>query len=417
MFGTYDWRDVFRESRNIPDAYMERGPLSQLGKYFLMSEPPFSFMLSGGDTWSRQEAVDELLYRMIGEIPLILLDGDGQLMRQVYGIWRMKSDEWQRPCCPLWNLGPENSSGFEPFLGMSAERIVEAVSNLGKEQGYTVTPALDRVVRAHISALELMGTSVSLSGFHYLCGIEDMDTLGRMIRRLPKGGELWKSMGVDDEDHSQFDLFRAVLRGFAGDAAASGWLGAGSVRNCNCLQALRNNAAMVMTVGGDSARRMLTYLASELEGFSRTVPALLLMENVNMESETFCDKLAARAGSWSVGIMGNNVPGLLRDENTFHRVCAGMKQIAAMKQSIYTSAETFSKVMGTFDTVQASVNKGSHARAFECYDDSHDKGIHYERKEEYRCRPQELMDLGAGETVILNTEDNALLFYEGFFEG
>lgn len=175
---------------------------------------------------------------------------------------------------------------FEPFLGMTDMQVSKTLKVLARKLEYTLTPKFEKTINAHLEILKYLKMPVSLSGFFYLCSFRDIEEFHTNVFNLPCDEKLsrriWNDLGVDDEDNnSQFELFRTVIRELAAEAIENGWNSA-NVGKMNCLQAMRNGSALMLSINNMQSDIFFTYLAEELKAGIEGRECLLLLDNIKI---------------------------------------------------------------------------------------------------------------------------------------
>lgn len=396
-----------RQNANLTAA---RGSLERLGGFLCPDGMPVSFLISGGiHAEDRVLPLRPLLLQTAGTMPVIVLHSRDTLLREEMQDLRQYCDTDQ----PLWDISA-GCSGLEPFYGMTDMQVIGTLRQLAGRLGYTPAPRFERTVRAHLTILRQLGVPISLSGLHYLCQFQDMGELYDNVMELPCGNaaalRLWADLGAEDDGREQFDLFRTVICSLAEEAQYSGWNPDGQVDECNCLTALRQNAALLLEVDELHTQLLLTYLAEELRtaGNQRF---LLLLDGIPLRDERLLDYLRTAGGCY-LGVLGESVPALLSgEEAAFSSLTQRMRCFVTLKHSNSQEAEWMSRLFGRFDCTRAEHSQGSSRTPFGFLPRDHHEDVRFSTENRYRIMPEEITALREGQAIVFLTDTDELVRY------
>ena len=342
-------KEVAVANQHLSNVYHSRGSLDGLGAYLCTNNVPANFIISGGASPNEKyEPLYQFLETFIGSYPMIVIhNNDVHMEGLVAQSWQ---DSGIGDTSPLW-IVDQCHPELEPFVGMNDTQVVTTMRQLANKLRYTVTPRFERVIRAHISILKELEIPISLSGFNYLCQFQDMGEFYDNILTLPcgeaAGRRIWADLGADSEDsNNQFDLFRTVISNLAGDCVQSGWNTENSVASKNCLEAIRQNATMLLSVNDLYTELLLPYLVEELKSNSQQ-PFILLIDGVRINDEHLSEYLRRGNSGCYCGIISENVVDAISgDENEFLRFTERMNCFIFFKHGTGKTATALSEIIG-----------------------------------------------------------------------
>lgn len=409
---------IANTNRRTSKALSVSGALASIGAYLCPQGSPVNFLISGGvSPQDRLDPVYGFLANMMGQHPIIILhNGDAALESMAAELWESGYQGYpmeNRP--PLWVLN-RNYQEFEPFYGLTDVQTFHAVRQMAKKLEYTVSPKLERVVRAHIEILQVLGIPVSLSGFYYLSQFRDMGEFYGNIMDLPCGSDtakrIWADLGTEsDGDGSQFDLFRTVIEHLASDAAESGWCGDGGVAELNLMSAVEHRAVLTLSIQNTHSELLLNYLSEELRALSGS-EFILLIDNLELSDTRFLDYLLQPVPACHLGIMTDNVVEMLRgDENLFARLSGKMGTFVISKHNTGKTAAVLSELFGRYDYTKMEESVGTSGGFFSILPVNQHSDIRYSKENRYRVMPEEIVGLMPGQSIIFDTAVDEIIYY------
>lgn len=405
-------RQVHRKNLQLSNVYYSRGSAGDISGYLYPGGFPSNFMLSGGVYADDRYAP---LYRIfdcsIGRIPIIVLhDNDIHMEAIASECW--SSSEQQ---VPLWIVN-QAAPSYEPFVGLSGVQVVSVLRKLAASLNYTVTPRFERIVYAHLRILKELDIPTSLSGLYYLCQFWDMGEFYQNIMDLPcdeqTSRRIWTDLGAGDEPSSgQFDLFRAVINNLAHDAEQSGWSLDNSVSDINCLEAIRRDAVLLLSVNEMHTELILPYLAEELKAHG-SKPFVLLIDGLKINSGDFHTFLcSSNAGSY-VGIIGENAIDQVNiNGDGFQRFAERMDCMVFFKHSTGKTAEMIADIIGRFDYEKVERSYGTHRGFFNILPEDRHSDVRFSTENRFRVMPEEITALGPGQAVIFDTTTDQIIYF------
>jgi hypothetical protein len=406
---------VEQENLEAAGIRSDRGTLSQLGWYLYRDGAMSNFMISGGiDPADRYDSLRFVIQGMLGHCPIIILHGESECMEQLVDeCWRAVGSEPDE--CPLW-LVNQQYRDFEPLYGMNEMQVVAVLRALASKLGYSVTPRFERVVRAHLAILRNLDIPYSLSGFYYLCSIDDMEEFYEDVLELPCGEaaakRIWADLGINADDaNNQFDLFRSVISNLAYDALECGWSDENVVSECNCITALRSNGVFALSIRNGYTNLLLPYLCEELK--AARVPHVLIIDDIHIDDESFVSYLCAQQPHRSIGIAGQNVTGMIAagGDDAFTKIAEHVDKFIVLKHSTGAAAEAFSNLFGKFDYIRVEKERGMNKGLFSILPDGTHTGEHTASEIRYRVMPEVMMGLDLGQAIVFDALTNEIIYF------
>ncbi len=407
-------REVDAANQHLSNIYRSRGRLDGLGAYLSAGGIPASFMISGGaGPEEKYEPLYQFLDAFIGRYPMIVIhNNDVHMEALVSQTWQ---DAGVGDSAPLWVVNHRNPE-FEPFAAMSDTQVVTVMRQLANKLCYTVTPRFERVIRAHIFILKELEIPISLSGFYYLCQFQDMGEFHDNILSLPcgeaTGSRIWADLGVDSEDsNNQFDLFRTVISNLAGDCVQSGWNTENRVASKNCLEAIRQNATMLLSVNDLYTELLFPYLVEELKGNAQQ-PFILLMDGVRINDEHLSEYLRRGNSGCYCGIISDNVVDAIGgDENAFLRFAERMNCFIFFKHGTGKTAAALSEIIGKYDHTKVEASQGTARGFFRILPHDRHEDIRFSTENRYRVMPEEITGLYPGQAIVFDASTDQIIYF------
>lgn len=407
-------RKVDAANQQLSKIYSSRGRLDGLGAYLCADGIPASFMISGGaDPGEKYEPLYQFLDAFIGRYPIIVIhNNDAHMEELVAQAWQ---DAGAGDGAPLWIVNQRNPE-FEPFATMSDTQVVTVMRQLANKLCYAVTPRFERVIRAHIFILRELEIPISLSGFYYLCQFQDMGEFHDNILSLPCGetigSRIWADLGVDSEDsNNQFDLFRTVISNLAGDCVQSGWSTENRIASKNCLEAIRQNASMLLSVNDLYTELLFPYLVEELKGNAQQ-PFILLMDGVRINDEHLSEYLRRGNSGCYCGIISDNVVDAIGgDENAFLRFAERMKCFIFFKHGTGKTAAALSEIIGKYDHTKVEASQGTAHGFFRILPHDRHEDIRFSTENRYRVMPEEITGLRPGQAIVFDAGTDQIIYF------
>lgn len=405
-------RLVQKDNLRMSNVFYEHGSVDSISSYLYPNGVPSNFILSGGIyADDRYAPLYQVFDCSIGKLPIIVLhSGD-------IHIEAIASDSWSAvgSPVPLW-IANQSMPLFEPLYGLSYTQVVTTFRKLATLLNYGVTPRFERVVYAHLQILQKLGIPTSLSGFHYLCQFQDMGEFYQNIMDLPCDEQvsrrIWVDLGADDESsNGQFDLFRAVVNNLAHDMEQSGWTPDNSVSNINCLEAIRQDAVMLLSVNDMYTDLLLAYLTEELKAHGNK-PFILLVDGIKIKDEGFHGFLCSPNTGAYVGIIGENaVEQVNINGDGFRKLSERMNCMVFFKHSTGKTAEIISEAIGKFDYEKVERSYGTHRGFFNLLPkDKHDD-IRFSMENRFRVMPEEIISLSPGQAIVFDTVSDQVIHF------
>lgn len=401
-------------NQQLSRVYSGRGRLEDLGTYLCRGDEPARFIISGGSQPDdRYEPLFHFFYSFIGRYPMIVLhDHDVHMEAMVAQAWEEAGLGEESP---LWTVNQSNAA-FEPFYGMDDQQVTAAVRQLAKKLGYTVSPRLERCTRAHLAILRELEIPASLSGFYYLCQFSNMGEFHDNVLALPCGEaaskRLWADLGVDGEDGGeQFDLFRTVIFNLARDAGQSGWNDTNSVAGLNCLEAIRGQGTLLLSLSDLSSELLLPYLVEEWKGITRT-PFILLIDGIRIQDEQMLDYLRRSSTGCYCGILSENiVDAIQNDEDVFARLAERMDCFIFFKHGTGKTAEALSEVIGRYEHTKVETSQGTSRGFFQFLPKDRHEDVRFSTENRYRVMPEEITGLLPGQAIVFDVGADQIIHF------
>lgn len=408
-----DHKEIAIANHQLSNAFRSRGRLDSLGAYLCANHVPANFIVSGGASPNeRYEPLYQFLDTFIGQYPMIVIHNNDTHMEALI------SQSWQdtgaEESSPLW-LVDQKHAEFEPFFGMNDMQVVATMRQLANKLHYTVTPRFERVIRAHMSILRELEIPISLSGFHYLCQFQDMGEFYDNILSLPcgeaAGRRIWADIGADSEDsNNQFDLFRTVISNLVGDCVHSGWSTENSIASRNCLEAIKQNATMLLSVNDLYCELLLPYLAEELK--SNQQPFILLIDSVQINDEHFSEYLRRDNSGCYCGIISENiVDAISSDENEFLRFAERMDCFIFFKHGTGKTATALSEIIGRYDHTKIESSQGTARGFFSFLPRDRHEDVRISTENRFRVMPEEVTGLYPGQAIVFDATTDQVIYF------
>ena len=391
--------------------------MESIGSY-ICSEGMFSdFMISGDvEADERYLPLYQVFDFVVGRMPVVVLHTDDSAIAEVAsGAWLTMRDSEEDFATPFWTCN-KRTPCFEPFYGMADMQIIAVLRQLAIKLNYTATPRFDRIVRAHLLILKELDVPYSLSGLYYLCQFVDMGEFHENIMALPCGEtvakRLWADLDADDTNGTgQFDLFRAVIYNLAHDAELSGWKPDSTVCEYNCAQAIKNKAAIFLSVNNMYSNMLLTYLTEEFRMCAHT-PFFLLIDGVKINDENLLEYLYSQNIGCHLGLTSENVIEQTGgDENAFFRLAERMRCFVFFKHNTGKTAAVISEVFGRYDHMKAEVSQGLSRGVLDIFPKDWHDDIRYSTENRYRVMPEEILNLKYGQAIIFDTSMDQIIYF------
>lgn len=407
-------KEVAVANQHLSNVYHSRGRLDGLGAYLCANNVPANFIISGGASPNEKyEPLYQFLETFIGSYPMIVIhNNDVHMEALVAQSWQ---DSGVGDASPLWVVDQRHPE-LEPFVGMNDTQVVTTMRQLANKLRYTVTPRFERVIRAHISILKELEIPISLSGFNYLCQFQDMGEFYDNILTLPcgeaAGRRIWADLGADSEDsNNQFDLFRTVISNLAGDCVQSGWNTENSVASKNCLEAIRQNATMLLSVNDLYAELLLQYLVEELKSNSQQ-PFILLIDGVRINDEHLSEYLRRGNSGCYCGIISENVVDAISgDENEFLRFTERMNCFIFFKHGTGKTATALSEIIGRYDHTKVEASQGTARGFFSFLPRDRHEDVRFSTENRYRVMPEEITGLYPGQAIVFDATTDQIIHF------
>lgn len=407
-------KEVVVANQHLSNVYHSRGRLDGLGAYLCANNIPANFIISGGASPNEKyEPLYQFLETFIGSYPMIVIhNNDVHMEALVAQSWQ---DSGVGETSPLWIVDQRHPE-FEPFVSMSDMQVVTTMRQLANKLRYTVTPRFERVIRAHISILKELEVPISLSGFNYLCQFQDMGEFYDNILTLPcgevAGRRIWADLGADSEDsNNQFDLFRTVISNLAGDSVQSGWNTENSVATKNCLEAIRQNATMLLSVNDLYTELLLPYLVEELKSNNQQ-PFILLIDGVRINDEHLSEYLRRGNSGCYCGIISENVVDAISgDENEFLRFTERMNCFIFFKHGTGKTAISLSEIIGRYDHTKVEASQGTARGFFSFLPRDRHEDIRFSTENRYRVMPEEITGLYPGQAIVFDATTDQIIHF------
>lgn len=411
------WRnknEAARANQQLSRVFSGRGRLEDLGAYLCRGNEPSRFIISGGfQPDDRYEPLYHFFSSFIGHYPMIVLhDHDVHMEALAAQAWE---EAGLGEASPLWIVNQRNAV-FEPFYEMDDQQVTAALRQLAKKLGYTVSPRLERITRAHIAILRELEIPTSLSGFCYLCRFADMGEFHDNILALPcgeaAGKRLWADLSVDGEDGGeQFDLFRTVIFNLARDAGQSGWSDANSVGGLNCLEAIRRQGTLLLSLSDLSSELLLPYLVEEWKGSAHT-PFILLIDGIRIQDEQMLDYLCRTSTGCYCGILSENVVDSVQGgENAFLRLAERMDCFIIFKHGTGKTAEVFSEIIGCYEHTKIETSQGRSRGFFHFLPRDWHEDVRFSTENRYRVMPEEITGLRSGQAIVFDAAADQIIHF------
>lgn len=411
------WRnknEIALANQQLSNVYFSKGRLDGLGAYLCTNNVPANFIVSGGShPDERYEPLYQYLDTFIGRYPMIVIHNNDVHMEAIVG------QAWQEAgaseASPLW-IVDQRRAEFEPFFGMNEIQVVSTMRQLANKLNYTVTPRFERVIRAHILILKELEIPVSLSGFNYLCQFQDMGEFYDNILSLPcgeaTGRRIWADLGADSEDsNNQFDLFRTVISNLAGNAAQSGWNTENSVAGINCLEAIRQNATLLLAVNDLYTELLLPYLVEELKSNAQR-PFILLIDGIRINDEHLSEYLRRTNSGCHCGIISENiVDAISGDESDFLRFTEKMNCFILFKHGTGKTATSLSEIIGRYDYTKVEASQGTARGFFNILPRDRHEDIRFSTENRYRVMPEEITGLKPGQAIVFDATTDQIIHF------
>lgn len=409
---------IANANRRTSKVLASSGPLSAIGAYLCPFDAPVNFLISGGVFPSdRLDLICGFLSNTMGRYPIVILhNSDADLESAVARLWQAGYQECppeERP--PLWVLNQQYQE-FEPFYGLTNVQTFHAIRQMAKKLEYTVSPKLERVVRAHIEILNALNIPISLSGFYYLSQFQDMGEFYGNIMDLPCGTNVAKRIWADlctesDGDGSQFDLFRTVIEHLAYDAAKSGWRGGRSVSELNLMAAIERQAVLTLSIPNTHSELLLNYLSEELRALSGR-EFILLVDDLALNDAWLLDYLLQQNPVCHLGIIADNAVEMLRsDETLFSRLTGKMQTFVILKHNTGKTAGMLSELFGRYDYTKIEESVGTSRGFFSLFPANQHSSVQYSKENRYRVMPEEIIGLMPGQAIIFDTATDEIIYY------
>ncbi len=410
-------RSLTKINRAVSNVFSSSGDLVSLGTFICPEREPLNFVISGGESLDRLEAMYNLLEQSIGRYPIIVLhNGDRNIENVFYSIWDSLYQQYpNEQRVPIW-IANTQYRDFEPFDEMTDMQIVSAIRQMAKRLDYTPTPRLERVVRANIEILRLLDVPVSLSGFSYLCQYTDIGELRDNIMALPCGeseaNRIWADLGVSmDDSNNQFDLFRTVIMNLSSDAFQSGWSFDNHVGKYNIIRAVREGATFLLNVNDMYAELLLEYLTEELK-LSCWRDFLLIIDGISVKDSQIVNFLRQANQKCHLGIVAENAVDILgQDEEPFMGVAEKIDTFVIMKHNTGKVATTFAEMIGKYEHTKVEESRGTGQGFFSLLPRDSHKDRRYSTENRYRVMPEEIIALGPGQAIVFDTANDQVIHY------
>lgn len=384
-----------------------------LGKYLFSGETLCNFAISGNGP--SQAVVTDLLRRTMGEIPVIILHtNDNLLMGQTASIWQEKfgaNDELGNAA--FWVCG---NGSFEPFLGMDEMDLVDTIEQLARTAGYTCTAHFQNVIRGHLHLLDKLGGSHCLSGLYYLCSFNNINEFQGNINALncsngEKQSILWELGLLDDNHREQFNLFRNVIMRIAHEAKNSGWTPNNAIGRMNISTAIEKNATMLLSVDSNRAEYLLQYLCQELTIHNQK-QFLLLIDNVQLENTGICTLLKTSKLGFRFGLLTENLVEMIGGEkNELERVAEKIHRLILFKHGMDTTAQALSELIGKEEIEKVSTGRNEDRRWLGWRPERQGKTVTTTKEKEFRVQSKEIIELTPGRAIVFDALTNGIIRY------
>lgn len=407
-------KEIAVANQYLSNVFRSRGRLDGLGAYLCTNHVPANFIISGGaNSNDKYEPLYQFLETFIGSYPIIVIhNNDVQMEALVTQSWQ---DSDVGDTSPLW-IVDQCHPEFEPFVGMNDIQVITTMQQLANKLPYTVTPRFERVIRAHISILKELDIPISLSGFHYLCQFQDMGEFHDNILALPcgeaSGRRIWVDLGADSEDsNNQFDLFRTVISNLVRDCVQSGWSAENSVASKNCLEAIRQNATMLLSVNDGYTELLLPYLAEEFNNNSQQ-PFILLIDGIRINDKQLFEYLRRSNSGCYCGVISENaVDTISGDENEFLRFTERMNCFIFFKHGTGKTATVLSEIMGKYDHTKVEASQGTARGFFHILPRDRHEDVSFSTENRYRVMPEVITGLYPGQAIVFDAITDQIIHF------
>lgn len=408
-----------KRSSNLPAVIKKKPafPLSRmdladrLHSYLIFEDMPCNFAISGqGD---KEHLIKHVLGHCFKRMPVIILHNQNHgMLSKVAQVWQEEFESLEyADGGPLWSC---DHGGFEPFLEMDDEDVVQILVELAQVAGYSNSAVFEKVVRAHLKILHHAHLDVSLTGLHYLCSFEDLEEFQNNIMALEcslgEKNQIMASIGIiGDSKTEALDNFRSIISRLSYQAAKSGWSQDQAVGCMNITTAIQNNAVMALNVNSSNAAFLLAYLGHELR-LHLGQNLLLLIDEVNLTGTGIPAVLKDAAWDFRFGILGGNVLDLMdSDTETAQKFCEKLDLMILTKHRTATVASPYSDLIGT---VQAEKQTTTYSRGKEFLaflPDHENESRAYTLEDRPRVRVDQIQNLHDKQVILFDTSTNGVL--------
>ena len=404
--------------RSIEGENLERagissasGRVEKLGGYLCSGNAPCNFVISGGvNGESRLGPLRRFLETYAGRYPMVIVHNrDRGLAETVAQLWAQTGAGKQ---APLWMVDPAHPD-FEPFYGMTQPQVLNTLRRLAVKMDYTVTPRFERVAKAHMAILEALNIPVSLSGFAYLCGFEDMGQFHKNILTAcgeERGRQIWADLGTGTDDpNSQFDLFRSVISRLAGEAPHWGWSGDNSVAGFSPASAVRGKACLLLSVDQNHEELLCSYLASELRSL-KGQGFILLLCGIRLRDEDLLDYLCSRPTDCRFGVVSHNAVDAV-GKDAYSRFAEAVDCFLLLKHRTAGTASVLSETIGNYDHIRVEVSSGTSQGFLTVLPSDRHSDVRTSTENRCRVMPEDLINLQLGQAIVFDTTTNDIIYF------
>lgn len=386
-----------------------KGLPEKLEPWFYIEEQVCDFAISG------QGADTSVLHYLLdveaGNLPVIILHSNkASAKAEVAMVWNNKFGSLDEGGT-LWSA---DEGGFEPFLGMDDEDVIEILRKLAQMQNITCGPQFDKVAAAHLKILHLMECDNSLSGLFYLCSFDDMEELQGNILQLPCSSRekdlILANLGLaNGQSMEQYDLFRMVVKAFARQAKTCGWVNDNEDGMMNITTALSRRAMLLLGISAAKAPMVMTYLREELL-LHNDKEFLLIVDDVKLGDSGIISVLEETGRRFRVVLLSHNILGLIGGEiSCAQSFCGGLDRIILLKHAVETDAAEVVKLLGTHEVERETVTKGTGQGFWDWMPKTQSRSVAVSTEDRQRVDARELLELKENKAIVFDMQTNGIL--------
>lgn len=399
------------DNRRLANVAYSSGELSALCYYIDDGCFPSNFMICGGPgTVNRYRPVEIYLDKYIGRIPIIILHNRNTLLETI--AYRISARK-EMAAAPI--IINRNNPVFEPFYGMSPAQAPGALHRIAEGICAQIPHGFERVVKAHIEILQLLGRPISLSGFRYLCGFDEIP-LRNGVMQLPCSKEqsyqIWADLGADSRnENSAYDLFRTVISRVAEEALESGWNDNNAISDVSLLQAISQKRTILLSVDPICSEVMQSYFFEELRAANRH-PFILIIDRIYLQDKRLLSFISRPSNTTALGLISDSVYDMFGgDEQVWKPALAGIRKYIFFKHNNAYSAEAASEIMGKMDYSRAEHAYGRNTPFMRLFPSGHHDDVRITTENRYRVMPEKITMLEDGQAIFFNADNDTIIEY------